>query len=54
MVIPLYMVNDLRKVISHRLKYGKELETDIVAASEMEMYLGSLESHLQGLKEFLR
>lgn len=54
LVIPLYMANDLRKVIRHRLKYGKELESDIVAASEMEMYLGSLESHLQGLREFLR
>ncbi|MGB3509304.1 MAG: hormogonium polysaccharide biosynthesis glycosyltransferase HpsE [Microcoleaceae cyanobacterium] len=54
LVIPLYMANDLRKVISHRLKYGKELETDIVAASEIEMYWGSLESHLQGLGKFLR
>ncbi|MDP5016097.1 MAG: glycosyl transferase, partial [Dolichospermum sp.] len=53
LVIPLYMANDLRKVISHRLKYGKELESDIVAASEMEMYLGSLESHWQGLGGFL-
>ncbi|NEQ73518.1 MAG: glycosyltransferase [Okeania sp. SIO2C9] len=54
LVIPLYMANDLRKAVSHRLKYGKELEADIVAASEMEMYLGSLESHLLGLREFLR
>ncbi|MBE9126804.1 MULTISPECIES: hormogonium polysaccharide biosynthesis glycosyltransferase HpsE [unclassified Coleofasciculus] len=54
LVIPFYMGNDLRKLINHRLKYGKELENDIVAASEMEMYLGSLESHLQGLGKFLR
>lgn len=53
LVIPLYMANDLRKAIRHRLKYGKELETDIVAASEMEMYWGSLESHLKALGEFL-
>lgn len=53
LVIPLYMANDFRKAIRHRLKYGKELETDIVAASEMEMYLGSIESHLKGLGEFL-
>lgn len=54
LVIPLYMANDLRKVISHRLKYRKELESDIVAATQMEMYLGSLESHLLGLREFLQ
>ena len=52
LVMPLYMANDLRKVIINRLKYGKELETDIVAASQMEMYLGSLESHWQELKYF--
>lgn len=49
LVIPLYMANDLRKVIHYYLKYGKELETDIVAASEMELYWGSLESHWQAL-----
>lgn len=54
LVIPLYMANDLRKAIRHSLKYGKELETDIVAASEMEMYWGSLESHLRALGEFLK
>jgi len=53
LVIPLYMANDLRKAINHRLKYGKELDTDIVVASEMEMYLGSLESHLKGFREIL-
>ena len=54
LVIILYMANDLQKVIHHRIKYGKELKSDIVAASEMEMYLGSLESHLQGLGKFLK
>lgn len=53
LVVPLYMANDLRKLIRHQLKYGKKLESDVIAASEMAMYRGSLESHWQGLGKLL-
>ncbi|MGA9382790.1 MAG: hormogonium polysaccharide biosynthesis glycosyltransferase HpsE [Phormidium sp.] len=42
LVIPAYMVNDLRKIILHILKYGTKVNTDLIAACEMELYLSSL------------
>lgn len=42
LVFPLYMANDLRKIILHFIKYRSELQTDVVAASEMEFFLYSL------------
>ena len=38
----LYMINDLRKVVFHFLKYRKILATDVVAAGEMELYWSTL------------
>jgi glycosyltransferase involved in cell wall biosynthesis len=43
-VLPVYMLNDLRKIILHFIKYQSILKTDAVAASEMELFLGSLMS----------
>nr|BAP91642.1 glycosyl transferase family 2 [Phormidium sp. KS] len=37
-----YMVNDLRKIIFHILKYGTKVNTDLIAACEMQLYLSSL------------
>lgn len=38
-VIPLYMANDLKKLLLHFMKYRRVLETDIIAAGEMELLL---------------
>jgi len=37
-----YMVNDLRKIVLHILKYRTKVNTDLVAACEMQLYLSSL------------
>ncbi|MEM1168435.1 MAG: hormogonium polysaccharide biosynthesis glycosyltransferase HpsE [Cyanobacteria bacterium P01_H01_bin.35] len=37
-----YTVNDTRKIIRHLLKYNLKLRTDVVAASELELYINSL------------
>ncbi|BDI17361.1 hypothetical protein ANSO36C_31630 [Nostoc cf. commune SO-36] len=37
-----YMINDLRKIILHFLKYRTLLKTDLVAACEMQLFLSSL------------
>ncbi|WP_016952697.1 hormogonium polysaccharide biosynthesis glycosyltransferase HpsE [Anabaena sp. PCC 7108] len=52
-----YMINDFRKISLHWLKYRTKLKTDLVAACELELFLGSLISPfylwLNGyLKEF--
>ena len=36
-----YMANDLRKIISHLLKYGTTIQTDLVAACELTLFLNS-------------
>lgn len=43
-VIPAYMVNDIRKIILQILKYGNKVNSDLIAACEMELYLSSLMS----------
>ncbi|MEQ9668749.1 hormogonium polysaccharide biosynthesis glycosyltransferase HpsE [Coleofasciculus sp. G2-EDA-02] len=37
LVTPVYMVNDLRKIIRHFIKYRRVLKTDKVAAGELEI-----------------
>ncbi|MEH2422636.1 MAG: hormogonium polysaccharide biosynthesis glycosyltransferase HpsE [Nostoc sp.] len=37
-----YMINDLRKITLHFLKYRTNLKTDLVAACEMELFISSL------------
>lgn len=44
LVIPAYMANDLRKIILHILKYGNKVNTDLIAACEMQLYISSLVS----------
>ncbi|MGM3309366.1 hormogonium polysaccharide biosynthesis glycosyltransferase HpsE [Anabaena sp. WFMT] len=41
-----YMLNDLRKVCLHLIKYGTRLESDLVASCEMQLFLSSLVSPL--------
>ena len=36
-----YMINDLRKIIFHLVKYRTMLKTDLVAACEMQLFLSS-------------
>lgn len=38
----IYMLNDLRKITFHLLKYGTKVKNDLVAACEMELLLSSL------------
>lgn len=42
LVFPLYVVNDLRKIVTHFLKHRQLIQSDIVTACEMELFLGSL------------
>jgi glycosyltransferase involved in cell wall biosynthesis len=37
-----YMINDLRKIALHLIKYNTLLKTDLVAACEMQLFLSSL------------
>ncbi|MEB3282715.1 MAG: hormogonium polysaccharide biosynthesis glycosyltransferase HpsE [Lyngbya sp.] len=39
-----YMVNDLRKIGLHFIKHGKVIQTDLVAACEMELFISSFKS----------
>jgi glycosyltransferase involved in cell wall biosynthesis len=39
LVVPIYLGNDIRKLILHFLKYRSVLKTDVVAAGEMELLL---------------
>lgn len=41
-VLPLYVANDLRRLITHFIKYRKYLKTDIVVICELELFLSSL------------
>jgi glycosyltransferase involved in cell wall biosynthesis len=36
-----YMLNDLRKIIMHSIKYGRNLKNDLVASCEMQLFLSS-------------
>ncbi|MBD2358169.1 glycosyltransferase family 2 protein [Tolypothrix sp. FACHB-123] len=37
-----YIINDLRKIIWHLIKYGRSVKLDLVAACEMELFISSL------------
>ncbi|HEY9297273.1 MAG TPA: glycosyl transferase, partial [Phormidium sp.] len=41
-VFPIYVANDLRKIVLHFIKYRSVLKTDIIAACEMELLIGSI------------
>ncbi|MEH1891282.1 MAG: hormogonium polysaccharide biosynthesis glycosyltransferase HpsE [Nostoc sp.] len=41
-VLLAYMINDLRKITFHFIKYRAMLKTDLVAACEMQLFLSSL------------
>ncbi len=53
-IILLYMLNDLRKAIQHWFKYRQSLETDIVAACELELFVSSFLSPLYFFKKRLK
>ncbi len=53
LVFPVYMANDLRKIILHFIKYRSVLKTDVVAACEMELLLGSIMSPFYLGKQYL-
>lgn len=42
LAFPFYLVNDLRKIILHFIKYRKVIKSDLVAACEMQFLLTSL------------
>lgn len=39
-----YMTNDLRKIAFHLLKHGKHVQSDLIAACEMQLFISSLVS----------
>lgn len=49
-----YLINDLRRLIFYRLKYRKNIDTDIVVVSEMTLLVSSLISPFYFLKCFLQ
>jgi len=53
LIFPVYMANDLRKIILHFIKYRSVLKTDVVAACEMELLLGSIMSPFYLGKQYL-
>jgi len=44
LLIIAYLINDLRKIILHLLKYGTAVKTDLVAACELQLKISSLVS----------
>ncbi len=44
LALPAYMLNDLRKIVRHLIKYRTSIKTDLVAACELELYLSCLKS----------
>lgn len=40
------ILGNLRRIVRHRLKYGKRLDSDLIPAVEMEFYRGSMMSFL--------
>ncbi len=46
LMLPLYALNDVRKIVRHLWRYRQQVMTDTVAASEMTLYLASLVSPL--------
>jgi glycosyltransferase involved in cell wall biosynthesis len=38
----LYIVNDIRKIVLHLVKYGLSVKTELVAACEMQLFISSL------------
>jgi hypothetical protein len=41
-ILPIYLINDLRKIVIHFFKYKKELETDVILVAEMNFLVSSL------------
>jgi hypothetical protein len=37
-----YMTNDLRKITFHLLRHGVKVQSDLIAACEMELFISSL------------
>ncbi|NEU75351.1 glycosyltransferase family 2 protein [Hassallia byssoidea VB512170] len=46
-----YIINDLRKIVLHLLKYRTQVKTELVAACEMQLFLSSLISPFFLLKK---
>ncbi len=44
LVYILYVINDVRKILIHLWKYGLVINTDLVAACELQLYISSLMS----------
>ncbi|MBE9126715.1 MULTISPECIES: hormogonium polysaccharide biosynthesis glycosyltransferase HpsE [unclassified Coleofasciculus] len=42
LAFPLYVVNDLRKILCHVFKYRWRIQSELVAACQMELFLSSL------------
>lgn len=56
-VVAAHMLNDLCKIMTHLVKYQTQIKTDLVAACELELYIGSLLSpiylfYLWGIAHF--
>ncbi len=52
-VLLAYIINDLKKLVIHFIKYRKVFETDIVAACELELFLNSLISPFYHWKKWM-
>jgi hypothetical protein len=40
-----YMINDLRKIVLHLLRYRFKIKTDLAASCEMQLFLSSFVSY---------
>lgn len=41
-MVSLFWLNDLRKILLHLIKHGKNVRTDLIAACEMQLFVSSL------------
>ena len=49
-----YLINDLRKIVWHLLKHGRQVKSDLVTACELELYINSLKSpFFLGINQYL-
>ncbi|MEL6552398.1 MAG: hormogonium polysaccharide biosynthesis glycosyltransferase HpsE [Cyanobacteria bacterium J06621_11] len=53
-MLPLYALNDVRKIVRHVVLYRQQVMTDTVAASEMMLYVASLVSPLHSWYRLIR
>lgn len=53
-IFPIYVANDLRKIVVHLCRHRQRVHSDLIAACELELFVGSLLSPLYIWKEYFK